>query len=1074
MLEQGIYVRVPLIITAKDMRNPRTFILAQVVSEDELKGTVEVKIWDLFNCKEIYPFAFKVTEFPSSMAVHCKSPVGFPAMTPNGRGKIVATGRSKNSEQYNYLIEFPNNSIAKFNESQLKLDFSAYDMDPIDMLRRYELQNPSWLASRYPVSATMHVLNNAVYGFRVLAGCRAFMMPHQVTTVIRCLQSENIRYMLADEVGLGKTIEACSIVKIQKSRKPMYHTLYIVPKQLKNQWKFELRSKFEIDTVDYAKAMPDDCDVLMDLGQVKNLKSLALLSDFDLVIVDETHNILSDAALYSRIKTISRSVKNILLLSATPISSRQQEYMKLLSLLDPDRYTSLSPERFNELVLQQRDLEQQMYNLLSDIRDFGDFSESIIEQLAEIAESIGDEQLVKKVRAIDPHSDDAGYKEVMESSAYICEEFRLEKNVIRNRRALISERMASRRHLECTYPMADASLSYGENDVVEELLSWLSQVSNPDKLWYDTIAQPLLAAAFSSPWALEEAFKSVLSGIPSSIREPTEEWRKAAEVELSRVNTLLDAHPEQIRGRLLHVLDYLEQETDLCSTEPFKVVIFTNFTETLKALDRLLKRRTRSYDYAVFCDGLTNAELENNATAFQRDPNCRVMLCDALGTEGRNFQNADMVVHIDIPWNANQLEQRIGRLDRLGREPDKDVVSLAVLAEDTIEEQLFGLWRDGLGIFEHSMSGLEIITGDIEDQIRQAVTRDLRYGLRDALPDIQQQTEEMRMAVEEEQFYDMTAVLYRPLSVTVARMLEMYQGKEDQIFAEAMLSWASQTGLVASDKAVTGIRFSPGKFSPAAAANAFLIPPQWNRYRSNTGTIDGTFNRGYAVKREDLLFFAPGDTVFDSITSNAVTCARGRASAFRVGRAPFNFTGLVLIWNVEPNMLNLYRQHIDPIMMARFRAFLPLEQVITPYPEDESSESVTAEMLDALLKQRYVIRDADHLGRRSASHKGEARLDIFKDAHPKAYWNRWLLEAKQQCRETAKKIVMDKWDIETAKEEALRMINAEKAADAFYGVTRRRASNTELQYNSVVSALEDFRVILDAAIYLEARTDECI
>lgn len=108
-----------------------------------------------------------------------------------------------------------------------------------------------------------------------------------------------------------------------------------------------------------------------------------------------------------------------------------------------------------------------------------------------------------------------------------------------------------------------------------------------------------------------------------------------------------------------------------------------------------------------------------------------VPLCfaDESGGEGRNFQCADYVVHIDLPWDANAIEQRIGRLDRMGRESDRPIVSVVPYAEETLEEELFKFWDNGLKLFNHSLSGLEIIMNDINTAIVTAIIKDFRFGL---------------------------------------------------------------------------------------------------------------------------------------------------------------------------------------------------------------------------------------------------------------------------------------------------------------------------------------------------------
>ena len=132
-----------------------------------------------------------------------------------------------------------------------------------------------------------------------------------------------------------------------------------------------------------------------------------------------------------------------------------------------------------------------------------------------------------------------------------------------------------------------------------------------------------------------------------------------------------------------------------------------------------------------------------------------------------------------MPWNANSLEQRIGRLDRLGRDPDMDVQSVVLYAEGSVEEQLFHIWRDGMKLFEQSLSGLEIITGELNHLVVEALLEDYYTGLTNAFDDILEQAEEMRESVEDEQDFDLGATLYRPLSQGIEHLLSMYAAEDN-------------------------------------------------------------------------------------------------------------------------------------------------------------------------------------------------------------------------------------------------------------------------------------------------------
>ena len=135
------------------------------------------------------------------------------------------------------------------------------------------------------------------------------------------------------------------------------------------------------------------------------------------------------------------------------------------------------------------------------------------------------------------------------------------------------------------------------------------------------------------------------------------------------------------------------------------------------------------------------------------------MLTDESGGEGRNFQIADQVVHVDLPWTPARVEQRIGRVDRLGR--TGTVLSIVPFARGTLEEDLFRLWHDAFKLFEQSMSGLEIVLEDIQDKIGNAFAQSPTEGLADLLAEMKRSAKRLREQVEEERYFEEGSIDYR-------------------------------------------------------------------------------------------------------------------------------------------------------------------------------------------------------------------------------------------------------------------------------------------------------------------------
>ena len=132
----------------------------------------------------------------------------------------------------------------------------------------------------------MNVLDNSIMGFKELAGCKIFLMPHQLKSIMRCLQEEVCRYMLADEVGMGKTIEAASILKVFFSRHSDVNALIVVPGSLLEQWKTELFLKFNLYEGE------NENNNFITFAELETAADRECKEQWDFTIIDESHRLL--------------------------------------------------------------------------------------------------------------------------------------------------------------------------------------------------------------------------------------------------------------------------------------------------------------------------------------------------------------------------------------------------------------------------------------------------------------------------------------------------------------------------------------------------------------------------------------------------------------------------------------------------------------------------------------------------------------------------------------------------------------------------------------------------------------
>ena len=374
MLKTKMYVRCPA--DQESMYEPRIFVCGQIINIDEFKRTVSVKVHDPFGHLLFFEDLPKgVIELPLGSVDRCSFFIGSIVVYKGSSYKVLSCQKCKDDYYKYYIQNFDDTSVVKVPEADVIAAFNNGQVDPCVQLKNYEFQNPAWYLGRAVVAKSMDILENSIYGFKELAGSKIYLMPHQVNTIMRCLQESPCRYMLADEVGMGKTIEAISVYKIYTMNQSNKKALIVVPQVLKEQWISELLLKFNI---------PNGMGKNNNSVTVKTLQELSekdLFTDWDFVIVDEVHKYLFSQSEYEKLHKISTLAKNILLLSATPVQQKKEEYLDLLRLLLPQKYNSFSVEKFGKLIAKQSKIIQKTALILDDLGDF----EEEINSLAESA-----------------------------------------------------------------------------------------------------------------------------------------------------------------------------------------------------------------------------------------------------------------------------------------------------------------------------------------------------------------------------------------------------------------------------------------------------------------------------------------------------------------------------------------------------------------------------------------------------------------------------------------------------------------------------------------------------------------
>lgn len=465
--------------------------------------------------------------------------------------------------------------------------------------------------------------------FMCLPRLRFEAFPYQLEAAARVLRHMQGRAILADEVGLGKTIEAALVLSELRLRGLAGRVLVLVPAGLVGQWREELERKFALPSVVATAGTwnPPSGDgphpvVVASLAAARRAPLRAAIAEpsWDLVIADEAHRLKNPRSASARLAGALRS-RYLLLLTATPVENRLADLFQLVTLVRPGSLGSASQFRARH-------------------------------------GATGDTRPARNVAALQ-----LAMRDVM----------------VRHRRSEL-EVMLPRRLAETVRvaPSAEEAELYR---VVSDRVREQARGAAPARALALRSVQRL---AGSSPWALGPGLEKLgwadlaarAAGVPVT--------RKAAAL-----------------------LEILRRHRDRGE----KVVVFTAFRRTLALLDDLLAGH--GLPAVAYHGGLPRGRKDAAITAFQ-GPEPILLSTEAAG-EGRNLQFCHVMVNFDLPWNPMQIEQRLGRIHRIGQEHDVQLTNL--VARGTIEERLLGVLQAKINLFELVVGELDMILGRIEDDL---------------------------------------------------------------------------------------------------------------------------------------------------------------------------------------------------------------------------------------------------------------------------------------------------------------------------------------------------------------------
>ena len=527
-------------------------------------------------------------------------------------------------------------------------------------------------------------------------------LPHQLHALKKALRTNQVRYILADEVGLGKTIEAGMIIEELKARGLVKRVLVVCPTGLVTQWSIEMREKFHEH---FQVILPSDYDtirrltnskdvygtfdyVISPMDSIKPIERHAGWSDekveaynqeriysiinsgWDLIIIDEAHKIAgssSEVARYKLGQLLSEASPYLLLLSATPHNGKTEPFLRLIRLLERDAFPNA-----DSVVREQ----VEPFLIRTEKRDAIDNQgEKIFKnRITHLVSLEWDERhsLQKEL-----------YEQVSEyvSKTYGKAVKNRKKNMCLIFLLIIMQRMVT---------SSTAAIQESLKRRLDVLLNQETKASNLSLEELDEIN-------------IEDNVEDALEALSVNSSEEIEELQKI----IATARQAMFQYPDVKVEKLVELIDSLRSEdTDQ------KIIIFTEFVETVRYIKEYLEKQ--GYRVSTLNGSMSIDERNEAIREFKEDSD--VFISTDAGGEGLNLQFANILINYDMPWNPMRVEQRCGRVDRIGQE--KDVHIYNFILEGTVEKRVREVIEEKLSVILEEM-GIDKYSDVLDSEVAE-------------------------------------------------------------------------------------------------------------------------------------------------------------------------------------------------------------------------------------------------------------------------------------------------------------------------------------------------------------------
>ncbi|MGY1780311.1 protein DpdE [Geodermatophilus sp. SYSU D01036] len=863
-------------------------------------------------------------------------------------------------------------------ESRLFVRWHQPLLDPVGFAAGGLLESPLLADMRRPFLRAILQQRSAARGMRSALSSAIELHDHQLETAWRVLQDPVQRYLLADEVGLGKTIEAGIVLRQLLLDNPELSVQLILPPFLIGQWRRELEDKFflkDFTAADVRFARDDEP---------------ASWSSADILVVDEAHNLAALAesaqpdlaARYSSLAQVASKSPKILLLSATPALNNESVFLQMLTLLDPAIYTDVTVEQLRGRLAARAGLGRIFLGLQPNLP-----AVLLRKRLTELREELAGDADVEDLidaasRVLDSGNREALKRVIERLRMHVGEVYRVHRRMLRTRRTSA---------LEATYHVtgrrAPESLAI-ESDLLAETTRLL-------EAW----RQEALAAHEHEPASLGDVAHAFAEAVSLSFDpEALAQWARSRAAATPGEQTALNRVVQDLafRNRRDEVARPIADALTYHFKARDKVVVFcptadlvTDVADELRDLlgaSSVVEHRTTSLP----------EQIEAVIRRFEGARGTAVLVADSSAEEGRNFQFADLLVHVGLPADANRLEQRIGRCDRWQIHDASSQWRSLQVTEPGADGSLATTWsrilEEGFGVFTSSIASLQFAVEAATQNAWQRLVSDGVMACDSIIADVR-----TSLAAELERVREQDALDSIESGGEHSAIYEELQRSELGEAAFGDLTHA----LLAANSAPGNLRFRvisdprsgvggydaltrlPGRQLQIPLVSVERLERDFLPIRDQRGT----FLRQIAVRQQDTHLYRFGDPFIDAVSDFLWHDDRGRA--FGMWRWIPNWArGLTIAYRfdyaVEARPTNGHRgTAADSTLMHRADGLFP-PLIVTVWVDQHGNQIEDAELLNTLELPYIKPRDGSAGGDFSLT---RIRIEAAYKFIPTADWS---------------------------------------------------------------------------------------